>query len=291
MPRRVFGLELLELPFDQEAMTIHAATAVDLIVERRPRLVVLGGSVLLFPQPVGELAEATHSVGGVVLFDAAHVAGLVAAGMFPNPLRMGADVMTITTCKTIPGPQHAFILTGPELAEHIDRLSAPTFLSGHHLHETVAAFVALEEFRHFGREYSEAVVRNARRLAAGLAQRGLRVLGSARGFTSTHMLVVDLGGVVLGAATEALLERSGVVVNRNMIAGDRGMRAPAGIRIGTQEVTRLGMGVSEMDEIAEVIADALSGRSTPDESLQRSRALRTRFAGPRYCFPFIDSLE
>lgn len=116
-PRKVFGLKVIDIPFDNENFNIDLKKSIEVIAAVKPTMLILGGSVLLFSQPVRELAEACKEVGTIVLFDASHVAGLIAANLFPNPLDDGADVMTMTTCKTIPGPQHAFIFSRNEFAE------------------------------------------------------------------------------------------------------------------------------------------------------------------------------
>jgi glycine hydroxymethyltransferase len=164
VPKKVFGLRVLKLPFDKNNFNIDTEKAIMVIKKEKPKLLVLGGSVLLFSQPVKILAEVCKKIGTIVLFDAAHVAGLIAAGMFPNPFDDGADIMTMTLCKTIPGPQHSFILSKNEYAERIKRTTFPGFLSGHHLHETVASIITMEEFKIFGNDYIRQVLLNSKAL-------------------------------------------------------------------------------------------------------------------------------
>jgi glycine hydroxymethyltransferase len=154
----VHGLEIEYFPFDEKRMNIDVEAASKRIAEVKPRLVMFGGSFFLFPHPVKELSEVAKDNGAHVAYDAAHVIGLIGGGQFQDPLREGAEVVTCSTHKTLPGPQHGMILCKKELAEPINRAVFPGMVSNHHLHAVAALTVALAEMLEFGREYQAQVV-------------------------------------------------------------------------------------------------------------------------------------
>ena len=253
----VHGLEVEYWPFDEQKMNIDIDAAAKKIREIRPKLALFGGSVFLFPHPVKELSDVARDVGAHVAYDAAHVAGLIAGGQFQDPLREGVDVMTCSTHKTLPGPQHGMILCKKELAEAINKAVFPGVVSNHHLHSVAALAVALAEMLEFGREYTSQIVKNAKALGQALYDRGLSVLCPDQGFTRSHTIVVDVSKYGDGGTMEQRLEQANIILNRNLLPWDiregRHYKNPSGIRIGTPEVTRLGMKEREMAEIADFI--------------------------------------
>lgn len=250
----VHGLNVEYFPFDEKRMNIDEDAAEEKIKEVRPKLVTFGGSVFLFPHPVRRLSKVARDVGARVMYDAAHVAGLIAGGQFQDPLREGAEVMTCSTHKTLPGPQHGMILCTAELAEAINRAVFPGVVSNHHLHAVAALAVALAEMMEFGREYAAQVVRNAQALARALHEEGFKVVCPELGYTRSHAILVDVSEIGDGGTVEARLEKANIILNRNLLPWDprhgRHYRNPGGIRLGTAEVTRLGMKEQEMREIA-----------------------------------------
>jgi len=253
----VHGLEVEYWPFDEKKMNIDIDAAAKKIREIRPKLALFGASVFLFPHPVKELSEVAREVGAHVAYDAAHVAGLIAGGQFQDPLREGVDVMTCSTHKTLPGPQHGMILCKKELAEAINKAVFPGVVSNHHLHSVAALAVALAEMLEFGREYTSQIVKNAKALGQALYDRGLNVLCPDQGFTRSHTIVVDISKYGDGGTMEQKLEQANIILNRNLLPWDiregKHYKNPSGIRIGTPEVTRLGMKEREMAEIADFI--------------------------------------
>ncbi len=195
------GLKVEYHAFDPASMSIDADASTRKIREVRPKAVVFGGSLLLFPHPVRELREAATEAGARVLYDGAHVMGLIAGGKFQDPLREGADVLTGSTHKTLPGPQGGMILYTREEADAIDTGVYPGTTSNHHLHHLAGLAVALEEMRAFGKAYARAIVENAKTLARALHEGGMKVLGEGRGFTESHQVAADVtaqgGGTAL----------------------------------------------------------------------------------------------
>ncbi|MHA1388886.1 MAG: aminotransferase class I/II-fold pyridoxal phosphate-dependent enzyme, partial [Candidatus Thorarchaeota archaeon] len=218
------------------------------------KFLLFGGSVFPFPHPVKEFREIADEYGMTIGYDSAHVSGLIASGFFQDPLREGADMMTTSTHKTLPGPQHAMVLAKEEWAEKIKRASFPGLL---HLHNVAGLAVALAEMIEFGKDYSKQIMKNAKALAQSLHERGWQVIAEDKGFTQSHVVLVDVTETPMkdGRAVEENLENANMIINRNLLPWDkkrgRDYKTPGGIRLGTSEMTRLGMKESEMDAIAE----------------------------------------
>ena len=258
----VRGLQVEYFPFDTEEMNIDIDATEKKIQKlseegKKPTLAMLGGSVLPFPHPVKQLADTFQAHETRICFDAAHVAGLVAGSQFQDPLHEGADAMTASTHKTLPGPQGGLILSKPEHGEKIKKSTFPGNVSNHHLHHLAGKAVMFAEMLAFGKEYAAQIVKNSQALAAALHERGFQVLGEKKGFTRSHLLVADITKFGDGKTIEKKLEDANIILNRNLLPYDikagRHFEAPGGIRRGVSEFTRLGMKESEMEEIADLM--------------------------------------
>ncbi len=237
----------------------------DIARRERPKLIVAGATAysrIIDPAPFREIADA---VGARFMFDAAHVAGLVAGGAHPDPVPH-ADVVTFTTHKTLRGPRSGVILSTAELAGAIDKAVIPGLQGGPLEHIVAAKAVAFREAAtpEF-RDYAAGVVANARALADGLASGGLRIVS---GGTDNHLVLVDLRDFdpdLTGREAQEVLERSGIVCNRNQIPGDpRSPFVTSGIRMGSAAQTTAGMGASEMGKVASLVVEALRKRDRPE---------------------------
>lgn len=282
-PKKVFHLNIAELPFDKENFNIDVAKSIELIKEVKPKILILGGSVLLFKQPLKELAAVCKEQNTLVLFDASHVAGLIASGDYPNPFDDGADIVTMTTCKTIPGPQHAFILSKKEFSDKIRKTTFPGFLSGHHLHETVASVLTIEEFKKFGKDYSVQTLKNTKVLAQALFDFGFHVLAKNKGFTETHMFLLDISSVMTASEAEKRLEEANIIVNKNMLPNDKSFINPTGLRFGAPEVTRIGMKEKDMLTIASFIHRLLIKNEEAKKIKGEVTDFRNKFKDIKYC--------
>ncbi len=284
----VHGLEVEYLPFDEKRMNIDVEAAAKRIAEVKPKLVTFGGSVFLFPHPVKELSVVAKENGARVMYDAAHVSGLIAGGQFQDPLQEGAEIMTCSTHKTLPGPQHGMILCTKELADQINKAVFPGVVSNHHLHSVAALAVALAEMMEFGKEYTTQIVKNAKALSRALYDKGLAVLCPDQDFTSSHTLVVDVIKYGDGGTLEQKLERANIVLNRNLLPWDprqgRHYKDPGGIRLGTSEVTRLGMKEGEMKEIAEFIKRLIIDGEDEKSIADSVSKFRRDYQRVHYCF-------
>ena len=290
----VRGLQVERYEFDMDRFNIDVdgtrKRIENLIKEegKKPKLFMLGASVFLFPHPVREIADLAAEYDAKVVYDAAHVAGLIAGGVFQDPLREGADAVTMSTHKTLAGPQHGMIVSWNKYAESFKSALFPGLLSNHHLHAVAGVTIALAEALAFYHEYAPQVVRNAKRLAEAMAERGLDVLYSDLGFTESHIILVDVSRYMGGREAEERLERAGIVLNRNLIPKDYKLktdyRNPSGIRLGSQEVTRIGMGKDEMDRIAEFIARVVVKKEEPEKVARDVAELRKEFRTVKYAF-------
>ncbi|MCS7132307.1 MAG: serine hydroxymethyltransferase [Aigarchaeota archaeon] len=281
------GLQPVEVPIIPEELGIDPEGAVKLIRERSPKIVVLGASVIIFHQPVKEISEAASEVGAKVIFDAAHILGLIAGQVYPNPLAEGADVITTSTHKTFPGPQGGAILTSSEeIYEKIAKIVFPVFVSNHHLHRLAALGVTALEMKKFGKSYAAQIVKNARKLAEELHSRGFKVLGEGRGFTETHQVLLDVKGDGGGARVAESLEEANIIVNKNILPWDKpsDIANPSGIRIGVQEVTRWGMSEGDMIEVAEFIYRVVKRRDDPNMVREDVIRFRKEFTRIHYTF-------
>ncbi len=285
------SIKHIEMPYDEENMNVDVDKAVKLIEEVKPKFAVLGGSVYLFPHPVKEIAEAVHSVNGHLVYDAAHVLGLIVGKRWHNPLELGADVMTASTHKTFPGPQGGVITSSNEkLFKAISKTIFPWFVSNHHLHRIPPTAITALEMKAFGEEYTEQIIRNARKLAESLASLGFKVLGESLGYTKSHQVLVDVREQGGGAKAAKLLEDANIIVNKNLLPYDTPdmVKDPSGLRLGVQEMTRFGMKENEMEEIAKFMKMVLIDRRDPSEVAKKVTEFRKEFRTVHYCFKETD---
>jgi glycine hydroxymethyltransferase len=283
------GLELHTYPWDVERMEPDIDGSLKLIRQVKPKLVWFGQSMFLFPTPMKELAAAGHEVGSTVVYDGAHVLGLIGGGQFQDPLREGADVLTGSSHKTFPGPQGGFVFSDTKDEKLQRKLHSGVFpgvVSSYHLHHVAGKVVALAEFKDSGARYAKDTVANAQAFAAALAERGFDVIAADRGFTRSHQVVTRHGAQDSGAGAKAAatLEQCGIITNMNMLPGDTKPLTPSGVRIGVQELTRVGMGKAEMQQVAEFYARALVKGDDPKKVKADVKAFKARFQEVKYCF-------
>ena len=234
----------------------------ELAIEHKPKLIVAGTTSYprrLEPEPFKKIAD---EVGAYMMFDIAHIAGLVAGGAHPNPVPF-ADVVTFTTHKTLRGPRGGCILCRAELAPVIDKAVFPGSQGGPLEHAIAAKAVAFHEaMQPSFSVYAHQIVKNASALASALASHGFRLVS---GGTDTHMMVVDLqpfDAELTGKEAQLVLDSAGITLNKNAIPNDpRSPFVTSGVRIGTPSVTTQGMREAEMPLIAEYIATTLRNRN------------------------------
>jgi glycine hydroxymethyltransferase len=281
------GLKIVDIPFDPQELTVDLDLFRKMAPLVRPRLVTLGLSMTLFPLPVREIKQVVADWGGKVFFDGAHQLGLIGGGQFQDPLPEGADILTGSAGKTFSGPQSGVIVwDDPAITEPVTTAVFPVWAATHQVNRVAALALATAEAIAFGPVYMAQIVRNAQVLAKGLQDRGIPMLGAAKGFTRTHQVIADVGAYGRGLAAAQKLERANIIVNKNLLPGDKpeDWDYPGGLRIGTIEATRLGMKEAEMEAIAEFIAEVLVRGKSPEAVLPKVLDFRSGFQRLYYCF-------
>ncbi len=269
----VLGYTVRPLPADGPGHSVDAGAAVATIRAERPQAVVLGQSFFLFPYPLREIAEAAHAIDALVFYDASHVLGLVAGGEFQDPLREGADIMYGSTHKSFPGPQGGLLVTNRgDLFEQLDPALVWRVFDNAHWNRIAGLGQTLLEMERCGREYARTVVQNAQRLARALHELGLPMVAEAQGFTQSHQIHLDRARLrerhaVAAGVLARRLERQRLLID---LVG----------RVGTAEVTRLGLTPEDMPRLAGLLVRAgLRNEKVGSEVLAWRRSYRSlRFA-------------
>jgi glycine hydroxymethyltransferase len=273
------SVNLHYLPLTPDAYHVDPQKTIELIDQVSPQLVVMGKSLFLFPEPVTEVAAYCKTKDIPLLYDGAHVLGLIAGGQFQDPLREGATWMTGSTHKTFPGPQRGVILGNLDEADAkkywpaADRGVFPGSSSNHHLNTLPALVVATREMQHYGRVYAAQIVRNAQALGRSLDELGTAVEARDFGYTKSHMIAVNVAQWGGGVEVAKRLEENDIIVNYNMLPGDADPRNPSGLRVGVSEMTRFGMDERAMGELAQLMHDAIRGKNVKEQV----NALRGRY--------------
>jgi len=268
---RFLRLENVAFPFSRENMNIEIDEAIELIHQKRPRAVIFGTSLFLFPHPVEEIAKAAQEIDAQVSYDGSHVLGLIGGKEFQDPLREGASVLFGSTHKSLFGPQGGIILADREHGEIIESQIHPGLVDNAHWNRVAALTVALEEMRKFGKSYARQVISNAQALGKALAQSGFPAVCSNLGHTKSHQVYLDFGAYRQGRKVARRLEKSNIIVD-------------CGVRVGVCEATRRGMKRAEMHRIAEFMERAV----IKDENVNKVKSDVERFMedfqGIEYCF-------
>jgi glycine hydroxymethyltransferase len=286
-PAGIRGLEIVDVPFDPVELEVDVDAFAVEARARRPKLVALGASMTLFPFPVRELAEIVAEWGGRIFFDGAHQLGLIAGGQFQDPLREGAAVLTGSAGKTFSGPQSGVMVwDDPELAQTLCDTVFPALAATHQVNRVAALAAAAAEQIAFGRDYMAQIVANAQTLGAALEARGIPMLAAHKRFTRTHQVIADVSGFGGGLDVAHRLAEANVITNKNLIPSDRpeDWDRPSGLRIGTTEVTRLGLREPEMERIAEFVAAVLVEARDPAAVRRDVVDFRSAYQTVGYCF-------
>ena len=271
-------------PLAEDLYHLDVPKSIDLIEEVKPRLIVLGKSLFLFPDPIKELAAVCRELDIPLLFDAAHVFGLIVGGQFQDPWREGATWVTASTHKTFPGPQRGVILADLDEEDErkywpaADRGVFPGSSSNHHLHTLPALVVAIREMRTHAKAYAQQIVGNARTLGRALEDEGVPVEAREFGYTASHQIAVNVGAFGGGTAVAQRLEANDIIVNYNLLPLDTDARSPSGLRIGVQEMTRYGMKEDDIQVLGGLMAAAIKSKNVKDAV----NGLRAAFASLQY---------
>lgn len=244
----------------------------------RPKLITIGGSLNLFPHPIAEIRAIADEVGALVLFDAAHMSGMIAGRAWQQPLEEGAHVMTMSTYKSLGGPPSGLILTNDAaIAERLDAIAYPGLTANFDAAKSAALAMTLLDWKVHGRAYAAAMGATAAALAKALADRGVPVFARDRGITSSHQFAIEAAAYGGGQAAAKRLRRAnilacGIGLPIAPLAGDVN-----GLRLGTPEIVRWGMTPGDMPELASFIAGALAGDGAAASLAAEVTAFRRRF--------------
>ena len=264
---------------DRQSETIDFDAVRKLAEECRPRMIVVGASAYARTLDFPKFQAIAQSVGAYLMVDIAHIAGLIAAGLHPNPIPY-ADFVTTTTHKTLRGPRGGVVMCKAEHAKAVDKFVFPGMQGGPLMHVIAAKAVAFKEaLSPAFKRYQQQVVANARVLAQGLLDRGYKIVS---GGTDTHLMLVNLTNKgITGKEADAALDAAGIIVNKNAVPYDEKPPAVAsGIRLGTPIVSTRGMKEDEMREIVALVDRVLQHRQDPtvlEEVRGQAKALCSRF--------------
>jgi glycine hydroxymethyltransferase len=292
----VLGIEDINHVYDINEMNIDPDRSAYVIRAAKPGIVTFGGSLFLFPHPIKELKEVCNEVGAYVAYDASHVLGLVAGGVFQDPLREGADFITSSTHKTFPGPQGGVVMgnnTDARTEKAIKKIQYAIFplsASSTHLGRLPALGVAALEMKLFGNELAKQIVKNAQTAGQYLYENGVKVLCEHKGFTRSHQIAVDIRAFGGGNKIAQDLEDANIVLNKNLLPYDnQGSKGdPSGLRVGFQDITRRGFREGDVKNLCDLMLDVIKGKRKPNEVQKDVIALRRQFSQIKYGFQSVE---
>ncbi len=283
---------IINFPLTKDGYHVDVEHTLD-ILERVPvKVLIMGKSLYLFPDPVKELAPICQERGIILIYDAAHVLGLIAGKRFHDPLGEGAHVVTASTHKTFFGSQRGIVLSNMKDSEWalIDKGAFPGSSSNHHLDTLVPLAITAYEYLEFGEAYADQVIRNAKALGKFLYGRGFKVQAEEFGFTESHQLAVDVSDIGGGDEVARILKDNNIILNMNLLPFEplEKVTNPAGVRLGVQEMTRFGMKEAEMESIADYFKKCLmEGKYMGDEV----REFRRKYRKVNYSFDDAPALK
>ena len=262
----LFGLNIIEAPIDKDYYTVDVDQLRELALKERPKLITLGGSLNLFEHPVSEVSSIAEEVGARLLFDAAHQCGLIAGKAWENPLDHGADLVTMSTYKSLGGPPGGVIVTNdPEIAKKIDGIAFPGMTANFDAAKSAALAVTMLDWQDYGKKYAAEMVLMAKTLASCLEDYDVPVFFGALGHTQSHQFAVLADKYQGGQEVSKLLRKSGFLacgigLPVQDIEGDMN-----GVRFGTPELVRWGMKAKHSNKLAGLIAKAFKGDNVSDQ--------------------------
>jgi glycine hydroxymethyltransferase len=280
------GLNPVHYPWDYKNWNLDVDATRKFLVREKPKVAQFGLSVFLFPTPIKEIQDALQEAGSAVWYDAAHVLGLIAGGKFQDPLREGVQIISASTHKTFPGPNHGIIIADKvddDVQAKLQKAAFPGVTSSHHLHAMAALAVTMAEFEIYGKQYAGQVIKNAKALGSALYEMGIDVMCPHLGFTESHTLAISVAKHGGGAQCALDLEKANIITNKNMLPGDTSSVKPSGLRLGTQELTRLGMEKGEMEEVARLIYRVIVKKESPETVKKDVWELKKDFTKVQYC--------
>ncbi|RWH33571.1 aminotransferase class I/II-fold pyridoxal phosphate-dependent enzyme, partial [Mesorhizobium sp.] len=274
----LYGLEIHAAPVDAGGYTVDIERLRALALKIRPKMITIGSSLNLLPHPIQEIRAIADEVGALVLFDAAHLCGMIAGQAWQQPLEEGAHMMTMSTYKSLGGPPSGLIVTNDaEIAEKLDRIAFPGMTANFDAAKAAALAITMLDWKAHGRAYAAAMAGTAKALASALAERGLPVFSTAKGHTASHQFAIEAAEFGGGQTAAKRLRRANILtcgIGLPVTAVDGDMN---GLRFGTPEIVRWGMTEKDMPELAALIARGLRGNDAVEDVAADVSAFRRRF--------------
>ena len=275
----LYGVITHPAPVDPDGYTVDITALRADAMRLKPKLITIGGSLNLFPHPIAEIRAIADEVGALVMFDAAHMSGMIAGRAWQQPLEEGAHVMTMSTYKSLGGPPSGLILTDDaRIAERLDAIAYPGLTANFDAAKAAALAMTLLDWKVHGRDYAKAMAETAKALAEALAGQGVPIYARDRGMTTSQAFAIeaqDFGG---GQTAAKLLRQAnvlscGIGLPMPEVGGDLN-----GLRMGTPEIVRWGMTAKDMPQVARFIGDVLTGRRSAQSVAPEVTAFRSQFA-------------
>ena len=290
-PPGIYHLEVVDLPIDPEELNVDLEAYKEAVYAHRPKLIIPGAMIVLFPYPLREMYEIAQDAGAIIAYDGAHIGALIAGGVYQDPLREGSDLLIVNSHKSMGGPPGAYILMDEEeIARRIIETTFLGFVQTPFCNRIAACALSLAEMYAYAEEYAHQIVRNAKALAGELDSQGFKVIGKNRGYTESHQVIVDVSDLGGGLRAENLLCRGNIILNKISLPWDTreeihgGGARVSGIRLGTPLVTRLGMREGEMKSIAEFMRRILIDEEKPERVAEEVKQFMKNYQKVHYCF-------
>ena len=276
---------IVDFPLTHDGYHIDCDKTYELVKKLHPKVLIFGKSLFLFPDPVRELVDICRDNGTTIIYDAAHVLGLIAGKQFQDPLGEGANIVTASTHKTFFGSQRGVIMSNMDRKEwwKIDKGAFPGSSSNHHLDTLVSLAITTCEMMVFAEDYTKQTIKNAKTLARSLSDLDFNVQAKEFDFTESHQVAVDVSELGGGNEVARILKENDIILNMNLLPFEplEKVTNPAGVRIGVQEMTRFGMKEKEMERIAELFKKCIKDGLSVNNEVQ---ALRKEFQKVQYSF-------
>ncbi len=275
----LYGLITHPAPIDAVGYTVDVKVLREDALRLKPKLITIGGSLNLFAHPIREIRTIADEVGALVLFDAAHMSGMIAGRAWQQPLEEGAHVMTMSTYKSLGGPPSGLILTnGAKIAERLDAIAYPGLTANFDAAKSAALAMTLLDWKVHGRDYAQAMAEAAKALAEALDAAGVAIFARDRGMTTSHQFAIEAARFGGGQTAAKLLRQA------NILSCGIGLPLPEvdgdlnGLRMGTPEIVRWGMTAKDMPQVARFIADVLLKKRSPQSVAPDAAAFRSQFS-------------
>lgn len=278
----LYGLRTLNAPIAADGYTVDLDALRDMVQKERPKLVTIGGSLNLMPHPVAEIVAIAREVDAKVLFDAAHQCGIIAGGAWDNPLDLGADLMTMSTYKSLGGPPAGLIVTNDEaLASRLDAIAFPGMTANFDVAKSAALAMTMADWRDFGADYAAQMIALAEALAAELKALDMPVFETKQGATRSHQFALEAAAFGGGQTASKKLREGGFLACGIGLPIDAVVDDLNGLRLGTPELARFGMTAADMPRLAQMIADVLRSNA-PEAHAKETANWRADFQSLRY---------